>query len=93
VRFTDCQGLPGSGGGHLARFWGSFVDFRTEIEECIPVEDEVVFAAHHYGRGKASGVEVEMRNWHVWTVRDCKVVRYRFFPTKREALEAAGLRE
>jgi ketosteroid isomerase-like protein len=77
----------------LARFWGSFIEFRTEIEECIPVEDEVVVAAHHHGRGKASGVEVEMRNWHVCTVRDGKVVRLRFVPTRPEALEAAGLRE
>jgi SnoaL-like domain len=23
----------------LARFWGSFEDFRTEIEECFPVEE------------------------------------------------------
>jgi ketosteroid isomerase-like protein len=57
------------------------------------VEDEVVFAAHHYGRGKASGVEVEMRNWQVCTVRDGKVVRYRVFPTRQEALEAVGLEE
>jgi ketosteroid isomerase-like protein len=75
----------------LARFWGSFVEFRTEIEEYIAVEDEVVFAAHHYGRGKASGVAVEMRNWQVFTVRDAQVVRYRVFPTKQEALEAVGL--
>jgi ketosteroid isomerase-like protein len=76
-----------------ARFWGSFVDFHTEIEECIPVDDEVVFAAHHFGRGKAARVEVEMRNWHVLTVRNGKVVRYRVFQTKPEALEAVGLRE
>jgi ketosteroid isomerase-like protein len=86
------NGIPGLQ-KWLARFWGSFVEFRTEIEECIPVEDEVVFAAHHYGRGKASGVEVEVRNWQVCTVRDGKLVRYRVFPTKAEALEAAGLRE
>ena len=86
------EGIPGLQ-KWLARFWGSFVDFRTEIEECFPVEDEVVFEAHHYGRGKASGIEVEMRNWQVCTVRDGKVVRYRVFPTKPEALEAVGLRE
>ena len=86
------EGIPGLQ-KWLARFWGSFVDFRTEIEECFPVEDEVVFEAHHYGRGKASGIEVEMRNWQVCTVRDGKVVRYRVFPAKAEALEAAGLRD
>jgi ketosteroid isomerase-like protein len=85
------EGIPGL--PKWARFWGSFVDFHTEIEECIPVDDEVVFAAHHFGRGKASGAEVEMRNWHVVTVRNGKVVRYRVFQTKPEALEGVGLRE
>ena len=32
-------------------------------------------------------------NWHVVTVRDGKVVRYRILQTKPEALEAAGLSE
>jgi uncharacterized protein len=74
-------------------FWGSFVDFHTEIEDFIAEGDEVVISAHHYGRGKGSGVRVEMHNWHVWTVRDGKIVRYRVFRTKPEALEAAGLLE
>src|SRR4051812_12546838 len=52
----------------LARFWGSFVEFRTEIGEVFEVEDEVVFEARHVGRGKASGAEVEMLNWQVITV-------------------------
>jgi ketosteroid isomerase-like protein len=52
-----------------------------------------VVEAHHYGRGRASGVDVEMRNWHVFTVRDVKVMRWRLFPTKPEALEAVGLSE
>ena len=77
----------------LARFWGSFVDFRTEVEDWIAAGDEVVFSAHHFGRGKGSGVVVEMHNWQVCTVRDGKIVRYRLFRTKREALEAAGLSE
>jgi ketosteroid isomerase-like protein len=53
----------------------------------------VVFAAHLRGQGKGSGAEVEMRNWQVCTVCDGKIVAYRMFTTKREALEAAGLRE
>jgi ketosteroid isomerase-like protein len=78
---------------YLARFWSSFADFHTEIDECIAAGAEVAFLAHHYGRGRGSGVEVEMRNWHVVTVRGGKFVRYRMFRTKAEALEAAGLRE
>jgi len=49
-----------------------------------------VVDVHHYGRGSTSGVEVEMRNWQVITVRDGKVVRYRVFTTRQEALDAAA---
>jgi hypothetical protein len=47
------------------------------------------------GRGKRSGVEIEidMPLWQVWTLRDGKAVRWRIFRSKQEALEAAGLRE
>jgi ketosteroid isomerase-like protein len=78
---------------YLAGFWNSFTDFHAEIDECIAEGTEVAFLAHLYGRGRDSGVEVEMRNWHVVTVRGGKFVRYRLFRTKAEALEAAGLRE
>jgi ketosteroid isomerase-like protein len=77
----------------LARYWGSFVDSRTEIEEYIPAGDDVVIAAHHFGRGKTSGAPVEWTNWQLVMVRDGKIVRYRVFRSKSEALEAAGLRE
>ena len=78
---------------YLASFWGSFVDFRTEVEDCIAGGDEVAFSTHHYARGKGSGVPVEMHSWHVCTVRGGKIVRYRLFRNKAEALSAAGLSE
>jgi ketosteroid isomerase-like protein len=81
------------GSRFLADFWGEFEDFRTEFEECIPVGDSVFVAAHHHGRGRTSGIEVEMRNWQVFTVRGGKVVRYQMFSTRQQALEAAGLEE
>jgi uncharacterized protein len=77
----------------LEDFWRNYEQSHTDVDEYISAGDNVVFAAHLRGRGKGSGVEVEMRNWQVCTVRDGKIVRYRLFATKREALEAAGLRE
>ena len=78
---------------YFADYWSSFTDFHVEIDECIAGGTEVAFLAHLYGRGRASGVEVERRNWQVVTVRGGKFVRYRLFRTKAEALEAAGLSE
>ena len=75
----------------LSDFWGNFGEFHTEIGEYMTRGDDVVIAAHHYGRGKSSGVEVQMDNWQIFTVRGEKIVRYRLYTTKQEALEAAGL--
>jgi ketosteroid isomerase-like protein len=75
----------------LESFWGSFEGHRIDVEECIPSGEDVVVTAHYHGRGRASGVEVEMRAWHVWTWRDGKAVRWRVLGTKEEALEAVGL--
>lgn len=54
--------------------------------------DKVVAVVTRRGRGRASGVEVEQRFGLVWTVREGKVVRVAWFPTREEALEAAGAR-
>ena len=75
----------------LETFWGAFEDHRIEVEECLPAGNDVVVTVHYYGRGKTSGVEVDMRHWHVWTLREGKAVRWRVLSTRAEALEAVGL--
>lgn len=77
----------------LRGFWSSFAAFRSSIEECLASGDEVIVGVTHHATGRASGAEVATRNWQVLTVRDGKVVRYRIFATRRQALEAAGLSE
>ena len=66
--------------------------FHGELDELIDAGDRVVTASRIRGRGKGSGVDVEMRVFQVWTVRDSKVVRivggYR---DRSEALADAGL--
>jgi ketosteroid isomerase-like protein len=82
-----------SGLTELMRFWGAFADFRSDIQEVLAAGDDVFITVRHYGRGKSSGVEVQMENWQVFTVRDGRIVRYRIYGTRRHALEAAGLSE
>jgi ketosteroid isomerase-like protein len=66
--------------------------FHGELEELIDAGERVVTATTIRGKGKGSGVDVEMLVFQVWTVRDSKVVRlvggYR---DRSEALEDAGL--
>jgi ketosteroid isomerase-like protein len=91
--------LDGSyrGHGEIAEmqrgFWAEFEDPQNEIKELIPVGDDVVAGVRFYGRGKRSGVKVDMPGWHMWRLREGKVVRWWLRPTKEEALKAAGLFE
>jgi ketosteroid isomerase-like protein len=71
----------------------AFGDFRTDVEEWIDAGDQVIAMVHSYGRGRGSGVPVDMREAHVWTVHDGKLRRLQTFATKAMALEAAGLSE
>jgi len=53
----------------------------------------VVVEVHERGEGKGSGVPFEQTHTQVWTLRDGKLVRWRLFTDRAEALEAVGLRE
>ena len=77
----------------LMRFWGAFGTFHSEIEKCIPTDDAVVTLLHHHATGRRSGIEVEMHNWQVFTIRNGKIVRYGLVSTEADALKAAGLSE
>jgi ketosteroid isomerase-like protein len=77
----------------LMRFWGAFGSFRSDIGKSIPAGDAVVTLIDHHATGKRSGIDVDMRNWQVFTVRGDKIVRYGLFSTEAEALAAAGLSE
>ncbi len=69
-------------------------DYEELLEELLDAGDQVVTVATGHGRGRASGVEVDLKHQAgVWTIRDEKVVRVVWFPTRAEALEAAGLSE
>jgi ketosteroid isomerase-like protein len=82
-----------AGFARLLRFWEAFSSFRTDIEKSIHAGDAVVALFHYQATGKRSGIDVEMRHWCVYIVRDGKIVRHGQFRTEAQALEAAGLSE
>ena len=91
------------GGNILSGHEGLRVFFRERAEaldaaedtceELIDAGDEVVSVVTVRGRGRTSGIGVETRMAGVWTIRDGRVVRVVWFPSREEALEAVGLRE
>jgi ketosteroid isomerase-like protein len=67
--------------------------FHMEPEEFFEAGDRIVVFVRTPARGKGSGVEVEFRPAHVWTMRAGKAVRLEVFPERQNALEAVGLSE
>lgn len=94
------MGAVGFGGaetyrGHegLRRFFREWHEAWDNVEydydELIEAGEQVVSVVTRHGRGRASGAEVALEAALVWTIRDGKVVRVVWFPTRKEALEAA----
>ena len=70
-----------------------FPDYRADVEECIDAGDDVVVVVRNRGTGQTSGLEVDVRSGQVCTLRAGKLVRWRLYSSRAEALEAMGLRE
>jgi uncharacterized protein len=66
--------------------WG---EFTIEPEEFHQVGERVAVPIRQRARGGASGVEVEIRIGHLWTVREGKIVRLEVFPAREDARRAA----
>lgn len=95
-------GLAGEGRvyhGHdgLRRFFREWHGAWEEVEygygELIDAGDHVISVLTYRGRGRASGVEVEMPVAIMERFRSGKIVRVVWFLTREEALEAAKLQE
>jgi ketosteroid isomerase-like protein len=68
----------------------SFDEFRIEPELLVQSGDTVIVVAHQHGRGQGSGIELEARVVHVWTVTEGKALRWWGPRTLDDALEALG---
>jgi ketosteroid isomerase-like protein len=65
-------------------------EFKIEVQRVAPVGDRhVVTAVRQTGRGRGSGVPVEMKAAYMLEIRDRKLVRFHMYSTLEEALEAA----
>ena len=94
--------IPGAAGTYrgteeyrrfLDWWWGEFDEPEFEVQELIDAGDQVFASTTMRGYGKQSGAETSWGSWQVWTVRDGTVLRGQAFPSRDQALEAAGLRE
>ena len=92
-RSDSCRGPD-----EVKRFWQgideTMEELRLEPQEFVDAGDRVATRLRYYGRGRASGAELETEMYHqVATFRDGRMVRLEYFGSWAEALEAAGLRK
>ena len=98
---TSASAMPSAGiyHGHegVERFFrdwlGTWSDHRIETREFIDAGDSVIVVFHQSGIGRGSGVRTERDFFGVYDLEDSKVVRYRQYESRKDALEAAGLSE
>ena len=70
-----------------------FGRIQDTVEELIDRGEDVLSVSTSYARGRSSGVDVTGAMYAVWTIRDGKVVRVVWHPSRSDALEAVGLSE
>jgi ketosteroid isomerase-like protein len=79
--------------GIRKRWLESWANHRIDVEEILDGGDSVVACLHLTGRGKASGVEVDLRIYLHLKLRDGKMIYLYEYADREEALKAAGLSE
>jgi ketosteroid isomerase-like protein len=70
-----------------------FEDVRYTAEKFTHAGDRVLVTVRRTGRGAASGVPVSEQQFHVFDFARDRIVRFRVFVERDQALQAAGLRE
>ena len=69
-------------------------EYRVEsVRVVADPGDYVIVASRQRGRGKQSGVEVDMEFYFLFAVRKGKIAEWQIFVNEDQALEAAELRE
>ena len=69
---------------------GAFEEITTQVEEMIDAGGVVIVRHRMRGRGRDSGVEVDLAIFQVVAVRDGQLTRMHDYSTREEALEAAA---
>jgi uncharacterized protein len=63
-----------------------FGEISFDVEEVAEFGDDVLVVSSGHFRGRTSGVDVTAHGAQIWTIRDGKVARFRFYQSKEDAL-------
>jgi len=101
IRVWESQELPGELAGkgydNLVRasenLLDSFEELSIEPERVFDLGERILVFVIVRGKGKGSGVPVDVRLAYLMTLRQGKVIEWGLFGDRDKALEAAGLSE
>jgi len=100
TQVSDVPGIPAQQHGHrgvleaFAVWPEQWEDFRVELLRIAAAPaGKGIATVQNRGRGKQSGIEVDMEFSFVFTIRDAKITEWQLFVREADALEAAGLSE
>jgi ketosteroid isomerase-like protein len=65
--------------------------WAVEVERYVESGDTVVVLLRYQGRGKGSGIEVDVEGAHVWQWRAGRALRLEVFADRQAALASVGL--
>jgi ketosteroid isomerase-like protein len=71
----------------------AWAEWQFDAERLLDAGDRVVVFVRAVGKGRASGVPIEMNNAHVVTILNGRIKSIRVYRDRQQALEAVGLRE
>ena len=69
----------------------AYDDVEVRPERFVDAGDDVVVVGKLTGTSHGARVPIEREQGYVWTIRDGKAVRFQWFNTAPEALQAVGL--
>jgi ketosteroid isomerase-like protein len=74
--------------------WGAGLPVVSlELQEFVDAGDAVVAIFMLKAKGRGSSVDVERQDGIVYRIRDGRIIRFDYYNTRKQALEAVGLAE
>ena len=92
VHRSETHGLEELGQA-MVEFLDAWERVTARAERIVSAGDKVITVETWQARGRASGVETEVRHSSIWTVVGGKITSFANYGTPDAAFEAAGLSE
>lgn len=74
----------------IGRWFEAWDSFDVELKDVVHIDDKLMVEIWMEGRGGGSGLEVSRPGFHVFELREGKILRMYEFDSRPDALQAAG---